>query len=749
MWKRTPINGRMNSYLIFRNLEKVYVSQNPDLVAERRYLERANERLEAMRRSAREMMEAALATPRGGTHQARAERDVIVRQSLARLEQLEIGDQALTFGGIDYELPLGTVCTYHIGRLAVSDEDMEPLVVDWRAPVAEPFYRATGKEPMGLKRRRHFSLEHKELASIEDELFGAVAVPEGAEEITLSGPGSLFAAVTRARTGRMADIVSTIQAQQDEIIRAPLAGILVVQGGPGTGKTAVALHRAAYLLYTHRLRLERQGVLVVAPNRIFAHYIDQVLPSLGETGVQITTVAGLAGFGEPRHPETEREALLKGDLRMADVIAKAVRDRQRPLKRSAEVAWGAFVVNVSPEETAEAVRAAKRRSGPHNRRRRLVESILALRIAEKYLAKRDMHDLDSADHLENGESTVTQKGSSVAELKVAKRDLAKQIRRSHTFQSLVQRIWPSLTPEALLADLYSHFPLIRLAGRDWLTEEEMKLLLRPAISHEHHPTWSKSDVVLLSEAKLHLGAYSKKSEDEDRAFGHIIVDEAQDLSPMAARMVGRHSLSSSMTLVGDIAQATSPFGKRSWQEIVTPMPKGSSFEIVELKVNYRTPQEVMDIATTLLKEFFPELKATLSIRHSGQPVMIEKVVNEDFTNRLTQVVHREVDAVSPGTVAVIVPEAEKAVYLEKLITSGLTASPLPDSRLSVLSITEAKGLEFDSVVISGADHLLHPSSLNLQALFVAMTRTTNRLVFVHNRDVPDVIVDLTSQQKIR
>ncbi|NNN19776.1 MAG: AAA family ATPase, partial [Acidimicrobiaceae bacterium] len=370
----------------FSTSEKVHVSVNPDLAKEQTFLDRANDRLEAMRKSAREMMDSALGTPRGGTHQARAERDVIVRQSLARLEQLEIGDQALSFGGIDYDVPLGQVATFHIGRLAVADVDMEPLVVDWRAPVAEPFYRATGKDAMGLSRRRHFALESHEVVSIEDEFFTSDDGNEGSDELRLTGPGSLFASVTRARTGRMADIVSTIQAQQDEIIRSPLSGILVVQGGPGTGKTAVALHRAAYLLYTYRMRLERQGVLVVAPNRIFARYIAQVLPSLGETGVQIMTIHGLAGFGVAKLAESDEEALLKGDLRMAGVIAKAIRDRERPLKHSEDIVMGAFVIKVVPNDTAEAVKATKRRSGTHNQRRRFIESFLAVKIAEKYLA---------------------------------------------------------------------------------------------------------------------------------------------------------------------------------------------------------------------------------------------------------------------------------------------------------------------------------------------------------------------------
>ncbi len=277
--------------------------------------------LEFMRGEARQMLQGVLDLGRGGTFQSRTERDIVVRTSLARLEQLDIGDQALYFGRID-RLPdpgdgdgdangseLGE--SFHIGRLAVSGPDHEPLVVDWRAPVAEPFYRATGLDPQGLARRRHLAVRGRTVLGLEDEYFvdpdgrspapavGAAAAQDGDGErllsdgLVLGGPGALLSALGQARTGHMGDIIGTIQREQDEIIRSPLAGVLVVQGGPGTGKTAVALHRAAYLLYTHRFPLERQGVLVVGPNPLFLRYIEQVLPSLGETGVSLSTVAGL------------------------------------------------------------------------------------------------------------------------------------------------------------------------------------------------------------------------------------------------------------------------------------------------------------------------------------------------------------------------------------------------------------------------------------------------------------------------
>lgn len=741
----------MEGYL-FSNFEKVHVSQKSDLAAEQKFLEHAYDRLESMRRSAQEMMNSALETPRGGTHQARAERDMIVRRSLSRLEQLEIGDQALSFGGIDFNGEIGEVVSFHIGRLAVADDDLDPLVIDWRAPVAEPFYRATGKNPMDLARRRHFNVSHRMITAIEDEIFDPQEFADSLEsDVTntnVSGPNSLYAAVTKARTGRMVDIVATIQSQQDEVIRAPLSEMLVVQGGPGTGKTAVALHRAAYLLYTHRLRLERQGVLVVAPSRIFARYIDHVLPSLGETGVEILTIESLAGFGESTRVDSPFQEALKGDLRMATVIAKAIKDRQRPLKHDEQLTYGGFNLIMSPGDTIEAIRIARRRSGSHNQRRKFVESFLAVRIAEKYLAKKESFARDDSSESEI-ESVVWDSDSdtSVRTENDAIREASRKIKKDPNFQRIIQRIWPKLTPETFLGDLFSHLPLIRLAGKDVLSPKECALLHRSSIDSEKIDTWSRSDLVLLNEARTHLGSYYKKAKDkeEDRGYGHVIIDEAQDLSPMTARMIGRYSLAGSMTIVGDVAQSTSPFGLRTWQEIVAPFPRTKEMNIVELGVNYRTPHEVMKIANGILKEFAPNLVPAESIRYSEQPVEIVQVGSGSFEKILVDTIRREMSNVHPGIVALIAPHDQKESLKKDLANAGLPVSSDIDESLTVLSINEAKGLEFDSVIIVGANRLLVSDKTNLQALFVATTRTTVRLVFLDNKDLPDVVVDLVSR----
>src|SRR5690606_26156997 len=273
--------------------------------------------------------------------------------------QLQLGDQSLLFGRIDREPDEGGE-TFYIGRLAVADEHQEPVVVDWRAPVAEPFYRATGRQTMGLIRRRHFQARGRQLLGLEDELFGEHALDLG-EGAGLQGQGALIAALETARSGRLGDIVATIQGEQDEIIRGPLPGVLVVQGGPGTGKTVVALHRAAYLLYTHRFPLDGQGVLVVGPNRLFLAYIEQVLPSLGEAGVELAVLGDLIDGVRIDGRDPEPVGRVKGDLRMADVLGKAVRDRQRPLRSGVRVPYGVRSLWLTVEQSEHIVKEARRR----------------------------------------------------------------------------------------------------------------------------------------------------------------------------------------------------------------------------------------------------------------------------------------------------------------------------------------------------------------------------------------------------
>ena len=340
---------------------------HPEIAAEQAHIDRAHLLLDQARDRARKLR-GMVEVGRGGTTQARYERDVIEGSVQNRLGQLQLGSASLIFGRIDLE----SRDRFHIGRLAVADERQEPVVVDWRAPIAEPFYRATGRDPMGLVRRRHFASRGRELLDLEDELFDLDLLDEG-----FQGHGALLAALDQNRDGQLRDIVATIQGEQDEIIRDPLKGMLIVQGGPGTGKTVVALHRAAYLLYTYRFPLQGQGVLVVGPNRLFLRYIEQVLPSLGEAGVYLTVLADLFSdiFTDTRVtlPDPSDSAAVKGNERMISVIAAAIRDRERPLRDDLVVGFGLSRLRISVSQSRAIVREARRRYRRHNAGRRFVE----------------------------------------------------------------------------------------------------------------------------------------------------------------------------------------------------------------------------------------------------------------------------------------------------------------------------------------------------------------------------------------
>src|SRR4051812_39983872 len=518
------------------------MASHPNLEAEQAHIDHAYRRLDAMRATAESMLRDAFAQG-AGTMQSLTERDVIVRTSLGRLEQLQIGRESLVFGRIDRAADDGSPAeAFHIGRLAVSDADQEPLVVDWRAPVAEPVYRATRRPPMGRARRRHFLTEGRTVTGIEDEVFTADgAVGEGSG-LGLAGPGALLAALERSRTGHMRDIVATVQREQDEIIRAPLAGVQVVQGGPGTGKTAVALHRAAYLLYTHRFPLERQGVLVVGPNPLFLRYIEHVLPSLGESGVDMTTVSGLVHDATVRGTDRFETARLKGDPRMVQFIRRAIHDRQRALRQDLVVGYGPHHLRMTAAESAERVASVRRRPGPHNTRRRQVEVLLFRRLHASYEQAEDRVRRTGLRPARDDDPEL----SDVAPPEgVTPNDLARALRRHPDVVEALDRMWPLLTPQQLLHDLFGAPALVALAGRKLLSERELTLLARPRAAAVADVPWTDADMPLLDEARALLGPVrrhrpaqgSEASEDgrpvdEVRTYGHIVVDEAQDLSPM-------------------------------------------------------------------------------------------------------------------------------------------------------------------------------------------------------------------------
>ena len=758
-----------------------------EIAEEQAFLDRALDALDHMRAEARSLRDsAAVANMRGAGDLV--ERDVVMGTALQRLDQLAIGDQPLFFGRIDYAPDdAGASDVYHVGRLAVSDEQLNALVVDWRAPVAEAFYRATGVEPLNLVRRRHVAIRSREVTGVEDEYFadanGDLALPDAdVREATadglvdgglaLGGPGALLAALGQARTGRMGDIVATIQGEQDRIIRTPLPGVLLVQGGPGTGKTAVALHRAAYLLFTHRATLERQGVLVVGPNPLFLNYIENVLPSLGESGVTLSTISGLVTNVTVRARESDEVDRLKGDLRMVTVLAQAVSTRERPLRTDVEIPVGRAIMVLRARETREVIERARRRPGNHNQRRSAIGRELASRLASQYY-QRFIRD--------EGEGA-----SGVGEL-------ADQIRATPEFQAALQRMWPRLSGQELLHDLFGAPALVRAAGAGVLTEAECDLLVRPRSASLDDVAWTKADAALIDEARVLLGPRRRPravvkatdplvldgvdldsyrgdvraaalreaarqnvtttvefDEAEFVTYGHIVVDEAQDLSPMELRILHRRDLTGSMTIVGAMGQATTASSSASWDTVLAVLDPRRPPTRVDLTVSYRTPEEVLAFAAPVLALAAPDLEPPRPVRRVGVDPIVEVVDADRFDDALAQAAARERAAVEPGRVAVIVIESEVERVVATLRARGLAAvDPRDDESaglgadLVVLAAESANGLEFDAVVVLEPLRIACRGSLTgettnrgLRTLYVAMTRPTRRLALVTTEALP-------------
>ena len=610
---------------------------NPELAAEQRHVDRAYAQLDRMRHAAEQVARGFDDVSRGGTHQARLERDVAAAHTRRRLAALELGDAPLCFGRLDMLADATDPADpgpFHVGRLSVTDDELSPLVVDWRAPVAEPFYRATAIEPMGVGRRRHFQTRGRRILGIDDEVFDA-AVSE-ASGLTVVGEAALLSALRRERTGRMHDIVATIQAEQDEAIRAPITGVLVVSGGPGTGKTAVALHRAAYLLYTHRRRLASQGVLLVGPSAMFLRYIDEVLPSLGEDEVVLATARALKPRLRVTGVDATDVAALKGSARMASVIARAVRDRERPMPREVVVVLDGFRLRMRRRDSAQIVGRAHARRGTHNSRRPFVVSAVLEHFRRDY--RRRLVDAYRADQrrLEGGRDAGAggshrvpafdvQIGALLARGEPAppewNEELTRRLRRAPEIVAALERMWPVLTGAALVHDLLGFEGLIRSAAADALSADEQRTLFRPRVVDVATVPWTEADLALIDEADALLGPPSAsrprrgrarrsaaeleqarrtveelgvsafttaeemldryagsapaRSDDdgETRTFGHVLVDEAQDLSAMQWRMLARRCPSGSMTLVGDFAQATKPGALPGWDDVLAQLPE--------------------------------------------------------------------------------------------------------------------------------------------------------------------------------
>jgi DNA helicase IV len=705
--------------------------QHPDLAEEQAYIDFAYECLERSRDDAWRMRDLHEGTLKG-TFQARYERDIVDEAVVNRLAQLDLGNAALVFGRIDrYAESPGGLESFHIGRVAVADERSEPVVVDWRAPVAEPFYRATGREAMGLARRRHFAVEGRSLLGIEDELFGEGHLGIGDDggisaDSGLRGYSTLLAVLERGRTGQLGDIVATIQAEQDEIIRSPQAGVLVVQGGPGTGKTVVALHRAAYLLYTYRFPLEDQGVLVIGPNRVFLRYIERVLPSLGEAGVEQVVLADLvpdvewARYGvDPA--DSPLAARVKGDLRMADVIDQAVTDRERPLREDVVVPFRTGYLRLRAEESARIVRAAQRRFRRHNAARKWVEGEVWSAFASTW---------------RDGEVSV--------------REVKDGIRALPEVRTALERMWPLLSPAELLHDLFGSKALLKLAGQRHLGEDEYLSLYRPRREHVAEVRWTEHDIALLDEARNFLGPKPVKKQhngeaaapdDDIRTYGHIVVDEVQDLTPMQLRMVSRRSLNGSMTVVGDIAQATGALAPDSWDDVLRHLPDQKPARVIGLSVGYRIPDRIMQLANRVMMAATPELRAPRSVRVGDEhPEYVALGSPDELASRVIEVTRAMRAELGSGSVAVVAPDAMVDQLVAAMRDAGIDVGKATrtglEKDINVVPVTVVKGLELDGVVVVEPAEIVAAEQQGLRALYVALTRSTKRLTVVHVAPLP-------------
>ncbi len=700
---------------------------HPELESEQAHVDLAYERLDESREEAvrlKDMVEVG----RGGTNQARWEREIFYENIANRLRQLDLGERSLCFGRIDQSEDAGAG-SYHIGRIAVAGSSQEPLIVDWRAPVAESFYRATGRDPQGLVRRRHFTSRGRKVLDLEDEFFGEAATSgrvtvNGRE---LRGTGALIHALEENRTGRLGDIIGTIQAEQDEIIRAPMQGVLVVQGGPGTGKTVVALHRAAYLLYAHRFPLEGQGVLVVGPNRLFLGYIEQVLPSLGEAGVEMAVLADLVPEVRVTGRDEQDGARIKGDLRMVGLVRRAVRDRQRPLRSDLVVGMGIRKIRVPVAETKRIVDEARRRYRTHNAARRHVVQSLFEALA--------------AHHPDGVAPEVAQE----------------QLASTPEVRQALAWMWPVLTPAQLLHDLYGSPALLRSAGRK-LGEEERNALHRPWAEDMDASSvvWTVDDVPVLDEAFELLGPRPKrKNVDVVRTYGHIVVDEAQDLSPMQLRMLTRRSLNGSMTIVGDIAQSTGAWPHSDWSEILEHLPDRRQPRRAELTVGYRIPGPAMELASKVLTFAAPELTPPVSIRTEGDEPRFVGVAPGASGNgasgdgggrlidRLIEVVTEEAAGNGIGNVAVICPRSLYRSVVDGFTEAGVDIGSAPrdglDHQITAVPVNLVKGLEVDVGIVVEPSLILAEEPQGYRSLYVAMTRATKRIALVHAQPLPEIL----------
>jgi len=683
----------------------------------------------------------------GGTGGTPMERDVQVRASAKQVKRLHVADNGLCFGRLD---TLSGDRSY-IGRIGIFDEenDYDPLLLDWRAPASRAFYVATGANPENMRRRRQFHTRGRKVVDFTDEVFGR---PSGSADGAVRGDAALLAAVNAPRGDGMRDIVMTIQAEQDEIIRHDHPGVLVIEGGPGTGKTVVALHRVAYLLYTQRERIERHGVLVVGPNPAFLNHISRVLPSLGESDVVFMTTGDLVPGLHATAEDTPEAARLKGSLKILDVLAAAVAHRQRLPEDPLPITLAGVPLQIDGE-ICEWARDEARASGrPHNEARAVFREIVTWVLTERAIARIGRGWLTLADR------------KAWEQLRA---DLLEELADHDAFTAALDQFWPILTPDTLLAQLYTSPERLRAAGAD------------PALWRADGDAWTVSDVPLLDELVDLLGrdkaadqtaererkdeteyaagvldnmisredlmddedhllaqdllyaedladrflerdtreVAERAAADRDWTYRHVVVDEAQELSEMDWRVLMRRSPSRSFTVVGDLAQRRSEAGATSWDTMMEPYVPGR-WVYRSLSVNYRTPAEIMTVAAALLAEFAPGVAPPESVRACGVAPWSMRITEDELPAAIEEFVRDE--AARVGTSVVIGPPG---------VPGAVVAS-------------ETKGLEFDAVLVVQPERILADGPRGAAELYVALTRATQRLGVLHHGPLPQALTGL-------
>ncbi|KUL27205.1 HelD family protein [Streptomyces regalis] len=630
--------------------------------------------------------------------------EVLSRQIDERIKALaDLSDTPLFFGRLDYLHAPGAEEAegaegerFYIGRRHVHDAEGDPMVIDWRAPVSQPFYRASKNDPMDIALRRRFGYTGGDLTAYEDEHLSDPA--EAAKTSKL-----LQQEIERPRVGPMRDIVATIQPEQDEIVRSGLGGTVCVQGGPGTGKTAVGLHRVAYLLYAHRERLARTGTLVIGPNKSFLHYIEQVLPALGELTVRQATVDDLVAHVEVRGTDDAAAAVIKGDARMAEVLRRAVYSHVTMPTEPVVVVRGSRRWRVAAYEVEEIVRELLARDIRYGAAR----EALPQRIAHAVLVQMER----------SGEAPDDRVQDAVA--------------RNSAVKAAVKAIWPPVDPAKLVLRLLADADFLAVHAQGLLSEDEQKTILwaKPARSVKS-AKWSAADAVLIDEANDIVA--------RTPSLGHVVLDEAQDLSPMQYRAVGRRCTTGSATILGDLAQGTTPWATRSWDEALAHLGKSEGL-IEELTAGFRVPTDVIAFASRLLPHIAPGLTPVASIRENPGFFEVRAVPGAaEVVAACEELLRNE------GSIGLIAADARIPALSEALTAAGIAylapgEETTQQARLTLVPASLAKGLEYDYVVLDEPQAVVDgepDERTGLRRLYVALTRAVSGLIVVHAAALP-------------